>query len=164
MLVHPVFGSPLHPCGNVIVILKFLIKLNWFNFRNFPPTLWCIQSVSKEEAREVGGAFYLLDLVPHYTLTKICKILSKNQLCLFPILVNWNMISISKRSWFFLLKMINFWISVELDLFRKRKLIIVFEKYETKLDIMACCTDNYRTQWLLFRFFVRKVFEKKFQF
>ena len=44
--------------------------------------------VSKEEAREVGGAFYLLDLVPHYTLTKIYKILSKNKLRLFPILVN----------------------------------------------------------------------------
>ena len=54
----------------------------------FSPTLWCIQSVSKEEAREVGGAFYLLDLVPHYTLNRICKILSKNPLCLFPILVN----------------------------------------------------------------------------
>ena len=52
----------------------------------FPPHYGAF--VSKEEAREVGGAFYLLDLVPHYTLTKIYKILSKNKLRLFPILVN----------------------------------------------------------------------------
>ena len=107
------FLAPVDFSGtDVIVILKFLIKMELIWLQNFFPHIM-VHSESEQGRGQRSRRSFLftrLGATLHY-VQNLQNIVQK-YLYLFPSLVNWNMILIQKRRWFFRLKITKSWINV----------------------------------------------------